>query len=70
MINLSLKGGSALLVLSATLACAPKHRVEVVVPKECIRVALKDFTKPCKQMASGHLLCDGVEIQADCVRAK
>jgi hypothetical protein len=59
----------ALLFLPAIITnCASKTVIRSGVPSNCMRVQLKDFTKPCKTLPNGDLLCDGVRVHVVCVQ--
>ena len=53
----------------ATGCVAPKRAASFVVPKRCIKVDAQSFTRPCKQLADGKIVCDGVVVTATCVQA-
>jgi hypothetical protein len=50
----------------ATGCVAPK-RASLIVPRRCLKVDAKSFTRPCVQRADGKLVCDGVVVTATCV---
>lgn len=62
------------LALSALLlatGCAPQHKpsaTKVIVPKNCMRISISSFTKPCKEIGKGQMRCDGVIIDVDCIK--
>lgn len=56
--------------LLPSVGCAAKHVAQVDIPKECIHVTMQSFTKPCREQPGGNYVCDGVVLQASCVRVK
>lgn len=38
----------------------------VTIPIHCIKVTIKDFTKPCRNLAGGDLMCDQVKVHVQC----
>lgn len=42
----------------------------VVIPKNCVRVRITDFTKPCQPLPNGDAMCDRVRIHPTCTAVK
>lgn len=39
----------------------------VMIPMNCMKVKITDFTKPCLTLKDGDLMCDGVRVHVSCV---
>ena len=48
--------------------CAVPKRAHLVVPSRCMKLSATSFTRPCTQRPDGKLLCDGVVVQASCMK--
>lgn len=50
--------------------CAAKHAPKVVIPLNCLKIQVTDFSKPCEEIDSSHVRCDGVIVHIFCTATK
>jgi hypothetical protein len=48
--------------------CAMPKRAHLIVPSRCMKLTATSFTRPCTQRPDGKLVCDGVVVQASCIK--
>lgn len=58
----------AIVFCSLWSGCAMPKRVHLVVPSSCMKLNATSFTRPCTQRPDGKLICDGVVVQASCMK--
>jgi len=50
------------------VGCAMPKRAHLIVPSRCMKLTATSFTRPCTQRPDGKLVCDGVVVQASCMK--
>lgn len=42
----------------------------LIIPKRCVGIDVQSFTQPCVEQGDGKIICNGVVIRANCIKAR
>ncbi|MBS1852160.1 MAG: hypothetical protein JST79_14720 [Acidobacteria bacterium] len=48
--------------------CLQPHAFRILIPAQCVKVNITNFTQPCAQLPDQRYVCNGVVITANCVK--